>query len=125
MVSASPAPDATVIELSASPLGRHGDDSARLRYRLVQAACIGLPVVIDCSAVRLYSAAFLGVLVSALHQAGGCPGDFVLCGVSDLGREVFQITHLDTRFPNVETREEALEASLEACVPLIVEPALD
>lgn len=37
-----------------------------------------------------------------------CGGSLALCNLSTVGREVLQITHLDTRWPGYLSREKAL-----------------
>jgi anti-anti-sigma factor len=111
----------TVISLRANPLSAgERADGETLRARLLEAARTSSRVVLDCSAVRLYTAALLGLLVGALKRSGARPGDIVLCGVDEIGREVFRITRLDTLFPIYASCAEALDAPLQAPQPLMV-----
>jgi anti-anti-sigma factor len=112
-------PDATVIELDANPC-RDSDQVQRLRQRLLHAGSQAARLILDCSDVRIFSASFLGLLVSVTHHLGARPDDIALCGLDPLGAEVLRSTRLERLWRIYPTRADALGAQSGEAAPLIV-----
>ncbi|MFO1091998.1 MAG: STAS domain-containing protein [Planctomycetaceae bacterium] len=67
-------------------------------------------VVFDLSQVSYFGSVFLALLLRCHKLVRQKGGELVLCGASQLARELLQITNLDTLWAIYETRDEALEA---------------
>jgi anti-anti-sigma factor len=67
-------------------------------------------VVFDLSEVRYFGSVFLQLLLRCHTRVRPKGGELVLCGVSEMARELLRITALDTLWAIYDTREEALEA---------------
>lgn len=67
-------------------------------------------VVIDLSRVSYFGSVFLALLLRCHKLVRQKGGELVLCGASELARELLQITNLDTLWAIYDSRDEALEA---------------
>jgi anti-sigma B factor antagonist len=67
-------------------------------------------VVFDLSDVGYFGSVFLALLLRCHKLVKSRGGELVLCGASDLAKELLRVTALDTLWAIYETREEALEA---------------
>lgn len=67
-------------------------------------------VVVDLSRVSYFGSVFLALLLRCHKLVRQKGGELVLCGASDLARELLQITNLDTLWAIYDSRDEALEA---------------
>lgn len=67
-------------------------------------------VVFDLSDVRYFGSVFLQLLLRCHTRVKPKGGELVLCGVSEMARELLRITALDTLWAIYDTRDEALEA---------------
>jgi anti-anti-sigma factor len=67
-------------------------------------------VVFDLGQVSYFGSVFLALLLRCHKLVRQKGGELVLCGASQLARELLQITNLDTLWAIYDTREEALEA---------------
>jgi anti-anti-sigma factor len=67
-------------------------------------------VVIDLSRVSYFGSVFLALLLRCHKLVRQRGGELVLCGASELARELLQITNLDTLWAIYDSRDEALEA---------------
>jgi anti-anti-sigma factor len=67
-------------------------------------------VVFDLAQVSYFGSVFLALLLRCHKLVRQKGGELVLCGASQLARELLQITNLDTLWAIYDTREEALEA---------------
>lgn len=67
-------------------------------------------VVVDLSRVSYFGSVFLALLLRCHKLVRQKGGELVLCGASELARELLQITNLDTLWAIYDSRDEALEA---------------
>src|ERR1700675_1794485 len=67
-------------------------------------------VVFDLSDVGYFGSVFLALLLRCHKFVKSRGGELVLCGASDLAKELLRVTSLDTLWAIYETREEALDA---------------
>ncbi|MCA9101584.1 MAG: STAS domain-containing protein [Pirellulales bacterium] len=67
-------------------------------------------VVFDLSDQGYFGSYFLGILVRCWKHISRCGGTLGLCGVSPVGREVLEVTSLDTLWDIYPSRAEAVEA---------------
>ena len=67
-------------------------------------------VVFDMSEVKYFGSVFMALLVKCQRMIRPRGGVMVLCGLSDLARDLLHTTALDTLWPIYDTRAEALEA---------------
>jgi anti-anti-sigma factor len=67
-------------------------------------------VVVDLSDVGYFGSVFLALLLRCHKFVKSRGGELVLCGASDMARELLRVTSLDTLWAIYETRDEALEA---------------
>jgi anti-sigma B factor antagonist len=67
-------------------------------------------VVFDLSDVGYFGSVFLALLLRCHKLVKSRGGELVLCGASDLAKELLRVTALDTLWAIYETREQALEA---------------
>ena len=67
-------------------------------------------VVFDLSDVAYFGSVFLALLLRCHKFVKSRGGELVLCGASDLARELLRVTSLDTLWAIYDTREEALDA---------------
>ena len=67
-------------------------------------------VVFDLSEVRYFGSVFLQLLLRCHTRIKPKGGELVLCGLSDMARELLRITALDTLWAIYDTREQAIEA---------------
>jgi anti-sigma B factor antagonist len=70
-------------------------------------------VVVDMGKVTFFGSVLLGVLNSLSKHIRQRHGQFVLCGLSQVGGEVIHATRFDTLWPIYPSREEALKAMAE------------
>jgi anti-anti-sigma factor len=70
-------------------------------------------VLIDMGKVSFFGSVLLGVLNSLSKHIRQRQGQFVLCGLSQVGGEVIHATRFDTLWPIYASREEALKALAE------------
>jgi anti-sigma B factor antagonist len=67
-------------------------------------------VVFDLSDVAYFGSVFLALLLRCHKFVKSRGGELVLCGASELARELLRVTSLDTLWAIDDTREEALDA---------------
>jgi anti-anti-sigma factor len=67
-------------------------------------------VVVDLSDVAYFGSVFLALLLRCHKFVKSRGGELVLCGASNMAKELLRVTSLDTLWAIYETREEALEA---------------
>jgi anti-sigma B factor antagonist len=67
-------------------------------------------VVFDLSDVAYFGSVFLALLLRCHKFVKSRGGELVLCGASELARELLRVTSLDTLWAIYDTREEALDA---------------
>jgi anti-sigma B factor antagonist len=67
-------------------------------------------IVMDCSEMDYISSSGLRVFLMALKRAALVKGTFVLCGLQETIREIFEIAGFTTIFEIFGTGEEALKA---------------
>jgi anti-sigma B factor antagonist len=67
-------------------------------------------VVVDLSDVAYFGSVFLALLLRCHKFVKSRGGELVLCGASELARELLRVTSLDTLWAIYDTREEALDA---------------
>ncbi len=67
-------------------------------------------VVFDLSDVKFFGSVFLSLLLRCHKYAKSRGGEIVLCGASQLARELLSVTALDTLWAIYDTRQEALDA---------------
>jgi anti-sigma B factor antagonist len=67
-------------------------------------------IVFDLSDVRYFGSVFLQLLLRCHTKVKPKGGELVLCGVSEMARELLSVTALDTLWAIYDTREQALEA---------------
>jgi anti-anti-sigma factor len=67
-------------------------------------------VVFDLSRVKFFGSVFLSLLLRCHKLVKERGGELVLCGASDMARELLSITSLDTLWAIYSSREEALDA---------------
>lgn len=67
-------------------------------------------VVFDLSQVTYFGSVFMALLLKCQRLVKPRGGVLVLCGLSDLARDLLHTTALDTLWPIYDTRAEALEA---------------
>ena len=95
-------------------------DVEKMRWELIeQAAGIVMTplkktktpmVVFDLSEVKFFGSVFLSLLLRCHKYVKTRGGELVICGPSDLARELLTVTSLDTLWAIYDTRQEALEA---------------
>jgi len=96
------------------------EDYEQVKQVLIRAGREHPRLVIDCSRVEWIAGPFLSVLLSAHKALAARPGDFVLCCLAPMLRQVFEVTKLDQFFPIYATREEALRADWPEPRPVVV-----
>ncbi|MSR56232.1 MAG: anti-sigma factor antagonist [Planctomycetaceae bacterium] len=67
-------------------------------------------IVFDLSAIKYFGSVFLSLLLKCHKAVRTRGGKLVLCGSSDMARELLGVTALDTLWAVYDTRQEALEA---------------
>lgn len=67
-------------------------------------------VVFDLSEVSYFGSVFLALLLRCHKLVKSSGGELVLCGATDLAKELLRITALDTLWAIYDSREEAIEA---------------
>lgn len=67
-------------------------------------------VVFDLSEVSYFGSVFLALLLRCHKLVKSAGGELVLCGATDLAKELLRITALDTLWAIYDSREEAIEA---------------
>ncbi len=67
-------------------------------------------IVIDMEKATFFGSVLLGAINSLWKQARNRQGRLVLCGLSDVGREVIHVAKFDMIWPIYASRQEALEA---------------
>ncbi|MCY2968352.1 MAG: STAS domain-containing protein [Planctomycetota bacterium] len=67
-------------------------------------------VVFDLSEVKYFGSVFLALLLRCHKYVKERGGDLVLCGPSQMAKELLSVTALDTLWAIYETREEAIAA---------------
>ena len=67
-------------------------------------------VIFDLSQVGYFGSVFLALLLRCHKLVKSNGGELVLCGTSDMARELLRITSLDTLWAIYDSREEALAA---------------
>jgi anti-anti-sigma factor len=67
-------------------------------------------VVFDLSDVKFFGSVFLSLLLRCHKFVKTRGGELVICGPSNLARELLKVTALDTLWAIYDTRQEALEA---------------
>ena len=67
-------------------------------------------VVIDLSDISYFGSVFLALLLRCHKFVRSKGGELVLCGASDLAKELLRVTALDTIWAIYDTQEEALDA---------------
>ncbi|QDT46001.1 STAS domain-containing protein [Symmachiella dynata] len=67
-------------------------------------------VVFDLSEVSYFGSVFLSLLLRCHKFVKSAGGELVLCGASEMAKELLSVTALDTLWAIYDDREEALEA---------------
>jgi anti-anti-sigma factor len=67
-------------------------------------------VVFDLSSVNYVGSVFLSLLLRCHKYVRARGGEMVLCGASEMARELLRVTALDTLWAIYDTREDALAA---------------
>ncbi len=67
-------------------------------------------VVFDLSEVKYFGSVFLALLLRCHKYVKERGGDLVLCGPSQMAKELLSVTALDTLWAIYETRDEAIAA---------------
>jgi anti-anti-sigma factor len=83
-----------------------------LREALLDAAESANPplVAIDLSQTTFFGSSFIEILFRMWHRLQKRGGKLAICGVTEYCREVLQVAHLDSLWPPLATREEAIRA---------------
>lgn len=92
----------------------------KMRWDLVEPAAViileplktlSVPrVVFDLSRVAYFGSVFLALLLRCHKLVKSRGGELVLCGPSEMARELLRVTSLDTLWAIYDSREEALTA---------------
>jgi anti-anti-sigma factor len=67
-------------------------------------------VVLDLSKTQFFGSSFIEVLFRLWNRLQGRSGQFAICGLSSHCQDVLKITHLDSLWPLMATRTEAVAA---------------
>jgi anti-anti-sigma factor len=67
-------------------------------------------VVLDLSQTQFFGSSFIEVLFRVWNRLQGRSGRFAICGLTPHCSDVLKITHLDTLWPLMTTRQEAVTA---------------
>lgn len=67
-------------------------------------------VLFDLSAIKYFGSVFLSLLLKCHKAVRTRGGEIVLCGPSEMARELLGVTALDTLWALYDTRQEALDA---------------
>lgn len=67
-------------------------------------------VIFDLSQIAYFGSVFLALLLRCHKLVKSSGGEMVLCGPSDMARELLRVTSLDTLWAIYDSREEALSA---------------
>ena len=67
-------------------------------------------VVLDMSKTQFFGSSFIEVLFRLWNRLQGRSGKFAICGLNSHCLDVLKITHLDSLWPLMATREEAVAA---------------
>lgn len=67
-------------------------------------------VVVDLSDISYFGSVFLALLLRCHKYVRSQGGELVLCGASELAKELLRVTALDTIWAIYDSQEEALEA---------------
>ena len=67
-------------------------------------------VIFDLSQVNYFGSVFLALLLRCHKLVKSRGGELVLCGPSEMARELLRVTSLDTLWAIYDSREEALSA---------------
>ena len=67
-------------------------------------------VIFDLSQVAYFGSVFLALLLRVQKLVKSRGGELVLCGPSEMARELLRVTALDTLWAIYDSREEALKA---------------
>jgi anti-anti-sigma factor len=67
-------------------------------------------VVLDLSQTQFFGSSFIEVLFRVWNRLQGRSGKFAICGLTPHCYDVLKITHLDTLWPLMPTRAEAVAA---------------
>lgn len=67
-------------------------------------------VVLDLSQTQFFGSSFIEVLFRVWNRLQGRSGRFAICGLTPHCLDVLKITHLDTLWPLMPTRDEAVAA---------------
>ncbi len=67
-------------------------------------------VVLDLSQTQFFGSSFIEVLFRVWNRLQGRSGRFAICGLTPHCYDVLKITHLDTLWPLMPTRHEAVSA---------------
>jgi len=70
-------------------------------------------VVFDFAKVSYFGSSMLGAMHAMWKHVSAADGKMVVCNVSDVEREVLQVSRFDTLWPVYDSREEALAAVAE------------
>jgi len=68
-------------------------------------------IIVDLQEVRFVDSSGLGVLVSGFKNASARSGNFILCGLQQQVKSMFELTRLHRVFDIYATSEEALSAA--------------
>ncbi len=95
-------------------------DAESLRWELIEQAAdlvmkplaeVETPMVVfDLCEVKYFGSVFLSLLLRCHKFIKTAGGELVLCGASDMARELLSITALDTLWAIYDSREDALQA---------------
>jgi len=86
-------------------------DSGQLQDLLQQLSDPGITLVLmDMSGVEYFGSIMLETFRDAWKCVSSHDGQFALCSVSEIGREILNISRFDTLWPIYPTRAEALRS---------------
>lgn len=66
-------------------------------------------VVIDFSASKFFGSTMLGAMIKLWKRISASQGKMALCNLSDHEREVLKVTKLDGVWPQLATRQQAID----------------
>ena len=66
-------------------------------------------VVIDFSSSKFFGSTMLGVMIKLWKRVSAAQGKMALCNLSDHEREVLRVTKLDGLWPQLESRQAAID----------------
>jgi len=82
-----------------------------LRDELLDAAqkCSPPLMVVDLAQTKFFGSGFIEILFRVANRLKNRHGKFAICNLTEYCREVIHVTHLDSLWPVLESRQNAIE----------------